>query len=143
MDAYIDLNDVSASGNRWLLTDLLRDEWKFRGLVVSDNNAVSDLVAHGFARDKEDAWKKALHAGVDVAMSNFGTDTDGLIAAAKDGSVNMDELDTAVHRVLSMKIDLGLFDHPYVDEKGMDEATTAGHLQAARVARKGPLFCCS
>jgi len=134
MDSYIDLNDVPASGNRWLLTDLLRDEWKFRGLVVSDNNAVSDLVPHGFAQDKEDASKRALHAGVDAVMSNFGTDTDGLLAAAKDGSLNMAELDVAVRRVLSMKFEMGLFDHPYVDGKGMNEATTAEHLETAKVA---------
>ena len=134
MDSYIDLNDVPASGNRWLLTDLLRDEWKFRGLVVSDNNAVSDLVPHGFARDREDASKRALHAGVDAVMSNFGTDTDGLLAAAKDGSLNMAELDVAVRRVLSMKFEMGLFDHPYVDGKGMNEATTAEHLETAKVA---------
>lgn len=134
MDAYIDLNDVPASGNRWLLTDVLRDEWKFRGIVISDNNAVSDLVPHGFARDKEDASKRALHAGVDVVMSNFGADTEGLLAAARDGTLNMDELDTAVRRILSMKYELGLFDHPYVEEKGMDDETVADHLRTARVA---------
>jgi len=134
MDAYIDLNDVPASGNHWLLTDVLRGEWHFRGLVDSDNNAVSDLVGHGFARDKEDASKLALHAGVDVAMSNFGTDTAGLNAAAKDGSLNMGELDTAVRRVLSMKYELGLFEHPYIAEKGMDEATIVEHLQTSRTA---------
>jgi len=134
MDAYIDLNDVPASGNRWLLTDVLRDEWHFRGLVDSDNNAVSDLVPHGFARDKEDASKLALHAGVDVAMSNFGADTEGLTTAARDGSLNIAELDAAVRRVLSMKFEMGLFDHPYVNEKGMDEATTTEHLHLAKVA---------
>jgi beta-glucosidase len=134
MDAYIDLNDVPASGNRWLLTDVLRGEWGFRGIVISDNNAVSDLVPHGFARDREDAAKLALHAGMDVVMSNFGLDTEGLNAAAKDGSLNLDELDTAVRRVLSMKLELGLFDHPYLDAKGMDDATMAEHLRTARVA---------
>jgi beta-glucosidase len=134
MDTYIDLNDVPASGNRWLLTDVLRDEWKFRGLVVSDNNAVTDLVPHGFARDNEDASKLALHAGLDVVMSNMGTDTDGLNAAVKDDSLNMAELDTDVRRVLSMKFELGLFEHPYADEKGMDEETTSEHLRTAKVA---------
>jgi beta-glucosidase len=134
MDTYVDLNDVPASGNRWLLTDVLRGEWKFRGVVVSDNNAVSDLVPHGFAKDKEDASKLALHAGLDVEMSNMGTDAEGLTAAAKDGSLDMVELDTAVRRVLGMKFELGLFDHPYAVNKGMDEATTADHLRTARVA---------
>ena len=134
MDAYIDLNDVPASGNRWLLTDLLRGEWHFNGLVVSDNNAVSDLVGHGFAQNAEDASSLALHAGIDEVMSNMGTDTAGLNAAAKDGSLNMDELDAAVRRVLSMKFELGLFDHPYVDDRGIDAATLAAHRQTAKVA---------
>jgi beta-glucosidase len=134
MDSYIDLNDVPASGNRWLLTDVLRGEWHFSGIVDSDNNAVGDLVPHGFAKDKEDASKLALHAGLDVVMSNMGTDTEGLVSASKDGSINMAELDTAVRRVLSMKFELGLFDQPYTDEKGMDEATKAEHLQTARIA---------
>jgi len=134
MDAYIDLNDVPASGNHWLLTDLLRGEWHFNGLVDSDNNAIGDLVGHGFAQNKEDASKLALHAGVDVEMSTFGTDTDGLNAAVKDGSLNMAELDASVRQVLSMKFEMGLFDHPYADEKGMDAATMAEHRQTAKVA---------
>ena len=134
MSTYIDLNDVPASGNRWLLTDVLRGDWKFNGLVISDNNAVADLVPHGFAKDKEDASKSALHAGLDVVMSNMGTDTDGLNTAAKDGSLNMTELDIAVRRVLSMKSELGLFEHPYTEGNGMDEATTSAHLRIAKVA---------
>ncbi|HEV2486567.1 MAG TPA: glycoside hydrolase family 3 N-terminal domain-containing protein [Terracidiphilus sp.] len=134
MDAYIDLNDVPASGNRWLLTDLLRGEWHFNGLVVSDNNAVSDLVGHGFAQNSEDASRLALHAGVDEVMSNMGTDAAGLNAAAKDGSLNMAELDAAVRRVLSMKFELGLFDHPYVDDNGIDADVLAEHRQTAKLA---------
>jgi Beta-glucosidase-related glycosidases len=134
MDAYVDLNDVPASGNEWLLTDLLRKEWKFKGLVVSDNNAVSDLVSHGFAQNLEDADKRALHAGVDVFMSNNGSDVDGLIAAARDHSLNLEELNRAVRRVLRMKFELGLFDHPYFDETGMDEKVLTEHLAAARDA---------
>ena len=134
MDAYIDLNDVPASGNHWLLTDVLRDEWKFKGVVISDNNAVGDLVPHGFAKDKEDAARRALDAGVDVSMSNFGTDYTPLLAAAKDGTLDTAELDRAVRRVLRMKFDLGLFDHPYVDEAPMNEATIQEHLRMARTA---------
>jgi beta-glucosidase len=134
MDAYIDLNDVPASGNHWLLSELLRDEWKFKGVVVSDNNAVADLLPHGFAKDKEDAARRALHAGVDVSMSNSGLDYEPLLAAAKDGTLKVAELDRSVRRVLRLKFDLGLFDHPYADAKEMDEATFQEHLQAARAA---------
>lgn len=134
MNAYIDLNDVPSSGNRWLLTDLLRDEWKFKGVVVSDNNAVVDLVAHGFAKDKEDAARRALHAGIDVALSNMGTDFNPLLEAARDGTLNMADLDRSVRRVLRLKFDLGLFDHPYASDKGMAEAITQEHLKLARAA---------
>jgi beta-glucosidase len=134
MDAYIDLNDVPASGNDWLLTDLLRKEWRFKGLVVSDNNAVSDLVPHGLARDLEDADKRALHAGVDVFMSNNGSDVEGLLAAAHDGSLNVAELNGSVCRMLRTKFELGLFDSPYFDEKGIDDATLKEHLAASREA---------
>jgi len=64
MSAYMDLNDVPATGNRWLLHDVLRENWKFQGFVVSDANAVRDLEPHGFARDAGDAATRALTAGV-------------------------------------------------------------------------------
>jgi beta-glucosidase len=115
MSAYMDLNDVPATGNHWLLTDVLRSEWGFRGVVVSDNNAVTDLVPHGFAKDQEDAGKRALSAGVDLQMSNFGNVV-GLLAAAKDNTINMQDLDRSVHRMLRLKYHLGLFDRPYIDE---------------------------
>jgi beta-glucosidase len=133
MSAYLDLNDVPATGNRWLLTDVLRGEWKFKGLVVSDNNAVTDLVPHGFARDKEDAARRALDAGVDVQMSNFG-DVEGLLTAAHDGTLDMEKINDAVRRVLRLKFQLDLFDHPYVDVKPMDEIVLQQHLKAARIA---------
>ncbi len=134
MNAYIDLNDVPASANHWLLTGLLRDEWHFRGVVISDNNAVSDLVPHGFARDKEDAARRALHAGVDVALSNAGTDFDPLLAAYKDGSLDGLDLDRAVRGILRLKSELGLFDHPYVDEKGANDAILQEDQHSAKVA---------
>jgi beta-glucosidase len=115
MSAYMDLNDVPATGNHWLLSDLLRSEWKFKGVVISDNNAVTDLVPHGFAKDPEDGGKRALDAGVDMQMSNFG-DVKGLLAAAKDKTINVQELDRSVRRMLKLKYQLGLFDHPYIDE---------------------------
>ncbi len=115
MSAYMDLNDVPATGNHWLLTDVLRTEWGFKGVVVSDNNAVTDLVPHAFAKDQEDAGTRALAAGVDLQMSNFGNVV-GLLAAAKDKTINMQDLDRSVRRMLRLKYQLGLFDRPYVDE---------------------------
>jgi len=133
MSAYLDVDDVPATGNRWLLTDVLRDEWKFKGLVISDNNAVNDLVPHGFARDKEDAARRALDAGVDVQMTNFG-DVEGLISAAHDGTLDMEKLNSAVRRVLRLKFQLDLFDHPFFEVKPMDDVVLQQHLKAARIA---------
>src|ERR1700758_46272 len=73
MSAYMDLNDVPASGNRWLLHDVLRDTWKYNGFVVSDANAVHSLITHGYARDGQDGAMKAFTAGLNMDMAS-GTD---------------------------------------------------------------------
>src|SRR4029077_3292039 len=70
MSAYMDLNDVPASGNRWLLTDVLRTTWKYKGFVVSDAFAVHRLITHGFARDARDAAYKAFTAGLNMDMAS-------------------------------------------------------------------------
>src|SRR5207237_681104 len=128
------LNSVPASGNHWLLTDVLRNEWGFRGLVVSDNNAVSDLVPHGFARDKEDAATRALHAGIDVSMSNAGNDYVPLLAAAKTGTLDTSELDRSVRQILRLKYEIGLFDHPFIAPNALTQEILEDDLKAARSA---------
>ena len=82
MSAYMDLNDVPATGNRWLLTDVLRQQWGFKGLVVSDADAVKSLVNHGYARDLHDAAVRALNAGVDMEMAQDATAFGQSLAAA-------------------------------------------------------------
>ena len=69
MTAYMDLNGIPAAGNRWLFTHLLRDTWAFEGFVVSDADAVRNLVTHGFAADLADAGARAVTAGVDMEMA--------------------------------------------------------------------------
>lgn len=134
MTAYVDLNNVPATGNTWLLDEVLRKEWNFHGLVISDNNAISDLVPHGFAPDKEAAALRALDAGVDVSLSNAGTDFTPLIASAQAGKLDMAGLDRSVARVLRLKFELGVFDHPYVTSAQLDENTLTDDLKAARRA---------
>ncbi len=119
MSAYMDLNDVPASGNRWLLTDILRKEWGFKGFVVSDAFAVASLQVHGYAKDGADAAYKAVSSGLDMDMASQ-TYTHNLAKLVADGKVSQAELDKSVLPILEEKYELGLFDHPYVDESKVD-----------------------
>lgn len=112
MSAFNSLNGIPATGNRWLLTDILRNQWKFKGFVVSDWNAVQELKAHGVAETDADAALMAFDAGVDMNM------TDGLYnrcleEAVREGKLDMQAIDTSVERILRAKYALGLFDDPY------------------------------
>jgi beta-glucosidase len=117
MSAYMDLNGVPATGNKWLLHDVLRDDWHFKGFVVSDNEAVKSLQAHGFAKDPADAAIRAFDAGVNMEMALGKTAYgENLPEALKAGRITIREIDDAVRPILETKIRLGLFEHPYVDE---------------------------
>jgi beta-glucosidase len=119
MSAYMDLDEVPATGNHWLLTDVLRKEWGFQGLVLSDAFAVGSLVTHGFARDGEDAAYKAITAGLNMDMASL-TYSHNLAKLVKDGKVSEKYLDEMVLPILEAKYDLGLFEHPYADESKVD-----------------------
>ena len=134
MSAYMDLNDVPATGNSFLLTDVLRREWKFGGFVVSDANAVGDLVTHGFAADRAHAAQRAFLAGVGMDMAS-GTYMKELPALVKAGKVPMDAIDTAVRQILEAKVRLGLFERPYADEAlAKSVVLNPEHRQLARLA---------
>jgi beta-glucosidase len=120
MSAYMDLNDVPASGNHWLLTDVLRGEVGFKGFVLSDAFAVGSLVTHGYAADPSDAAYKAITAGLDMDMAS-GTYMNNLAKLVTDGKVPMATIDAAVLPILAEKYQLGLFDHPYLDESKVEE----------------------
>ncbi|WP_174241357.1 beta-glucosidase BglX [Granulicella sp. L46] len=121
MSAYMDINDVPASGNRYLLHDVLRGDWHFNGFVVSDAWAVYNLTAHGFASDPSDAALRGITAGVNMDM---GSDSylHNLPKLLEEGKVTEQEIDAAVRPILRTKFELGLFEHPYVDESKVDAA---------------------
>jgi beta-glucosidase len=135
MTAYMDLNGVPASASRWLFTEVLRQEWGFGGFVVSDANAVRNLVTHGFAADPTGAAARAMTAGVDLEMAIQDPAYAHLPEALQAGAVGQDVLDASVRRILEAKLRLGLFDNPYVDEdRARQVLTDPRHREVARVA---------
>ncbi len=112
MAAFNEISGVPATANAWLLTQILRREWGFGGLVVSDYTGDEELIAHGFATDAREATKLAFMAGVDMSMQSgfYLVHLPALVAA---GEVPMVRLDQAVRRVLALKVALGLFDDPF------------------------------
>ena len=132
----MDLNDVPATGNKWLLRDVLRRDWNFNGFVVSDAGAVGDLKTHGFARDGQDAAFKAVKAGVNLQMT-FANDVylANLANLIKQNQVSVKEIDDLVRPLLEAKYKLGLFENPYVDEaKVKPTFDNPAHHEAAKKA---------
>ncbi|TVV76666.1 beta-glucosidase [Sphingomonas solaris] len=140
MSAYMDLNDVPASANRTLLTDILRGELGFKGWVVTDASAVHNLVKQGFAEDKTDASIRALMAGVDMEMSMSPNAFSTLVGAVRASKVPMKRIDEAVRRILTVKYRLGLFENPYVDAAAAQRVLDdPAHAAAAQVAAERSL----
>ena len=135
MSAFNSINGVPATSNRWLLTELLRKEWKFKGFVVSDWNAVQELKAHGVAETDEDAAMAAFNAGVDMNM------TDGLYnrcleKLVRENRIDMNEIDASVERILRAKYALGLFEDPYRFLDNQRESREVRSASAMALARK-------
>jgi beta-glucosidase len=131
MSAYMDLNDVPASGNRWLLTDVLRKDWGFRGFVTSDAFAIASLQEHGFAADPADAAYKAITAGagMDMGSPTFRNNLAKLVAS---GRVSRAQIDAAVLPILEVKLRIGLFEHPYASESAAGAEVGAEGRSLAR-----------
>lgn len=133
MSAYMDLNDVPAAGNYFLLHTVLRETWKFDGFVVSDAMAIGSLVTHGFARDREDAAYKAFHAGVNMDMASY-TYLNQLPVLVKAGRITEAQIDAMVRLLLVAKFKLGLFENAYVDESKI--SAVLNDPASARFARE-------
>lgn len=133
MTAFNDNDGIPSTGNKFLLRDVLRDEWKFDGFVVSDWASVTEMIAHGFAENPKEAAEKAVNAGVDMDMvsSSFLRHLPELI---KEGKVKQSDIDDAVRNILRIKIRLGLFDNPYVDTQQPSVIYKEEHLKKAQQA---------
>jgi len=114
MSGFHDFNGIPVAANHQLLTEILRDEWGFQGFVVSDWNAVAELMEHGIAANAAEATVKALHAGVDMDMVAQAY-VNNLAGLVRGGHVAESVLDEAVRRILRVKMLAGLFENPYVD----------------------------
>jgi beta-glucosidase len=130
MSAFNDLNGVPASGNRFTLTEVLRGEWTFDGVVVSDYNSVIELIDHGFAEDEKAAARLALNAGVDMEMisRSYVTHGPGHVEA---GRIPLAVVDDAVRRVLRVKLRAGIFEQPYADAARERQAMLTPQSRAA------------
>lgn len=112
MTSFNSLNGIPAAGNKWLVNDILRKEWGFDGVVISDYASFKEMIIHGYAEDAKDAAHKAMTATGDIEMvsTSYAMHMEELIA---EGKVTMEQLDKAVLRVLKLKEELGMFDNPF------------------------------
>lgn len=139
MASFNEISGTPAHANRWLLTDLLRKEWGYDGMVVSDWTGVHELIPHGVAKDSADAARLGINAGVDMEMVSRDY-AHALPELLRRNAVQMSTVDEAVRRVLRIKYRLGLFEDPY---RGLDSArvvkdvlTPANRLAARNLAQQ-------
>lgn len=132
MTSFNEIDGIPSTGNKWLLKDVLRDEWGWDGMVVTDWNSAGEMIAHGFSRDLRHSAEQAVNAGVDMDMMSYGF-INHMEELVKEGKVSEAEIDRAVRNILKLKFDLGLFDNPYVDEGASARVDYAPeHLAAAK-----------
>lgn len=133
MTSFNDNDGVPSTANEFILKDILRKEWGFDGLVVTDWASAKEMIAHGFAADDAEAAMKSINAGVDMEMVSY-TFMNTLPRLIKEGKVKESSIDDAVRNILRVKYRLGLFDNPYVDEKQPSVMYAEAHLEAAKRA---------
>ena len=132
MTSFNDNDGVPSTGNIFLVKDVLRGEWGFDGLVVTDWNSMGEMINHGFGTDRKEVARKSLEAGVDMDMMTYGY-LSHLEELVHSGAVKESDIDAAVRNILRVKVLLGLFENPYVDvEAGKAVQYAPEHLAAAQ-----------
>jgi len=136
MSAFNDLNGVPTSGNEFTLRQILRNEWKYDGMVVSDWGSISEMINHGFCANDKEAALKAITAGVDMEMSST-TYVNNIKSLLDEGKIKQSMIDESVKNILRLKFKLGLFENPYVNPDAGKKILAPEFLEHARtVARQ-------
>lgn len=112
MTSFNELNGIPASGNKFLLTDILKEEWGFEGFVVTDYTSINEMIPHGFSKDEKQSGEQAINAGVDMDMQG-GVYLRNLKTLVEEGKVSADKISESARRILILKYRLGLFEDPY------------------------------
>jgi hypothetical protein len=115
MTSFNDNDGIPSTGNKWLVKDVLRDEWSYDGIVVTDWNAINEMVRHGYCEDSRQAALKAVNASVDIDMMSRAY-VDNIKSLIAEGLIDEQQIDNSVRRILRLKYSLGLFESPYCDE---------------------------
>ncbi|WP_159149982.1 beta-glucosidase BglX, partial [Clostridium neonatale] len=135
MTSFNTVDGIPASGNKWLMRNVLREEWGFNGIIISDYAAIQELIAHGVAEDDRDAAKLGIEAGVDIDMKTpvYSNQLEGLV---NDGVISEKLIDEAVWRILNLKNKLGLFENPYRGADVSKEKSVILSPEKIRLARE-------
>lgn len=140
MSGFNDLNGIPASGNEFTLKEILRKEWGFKGMVVSDWSSISEMISHGFCANEKEAALKALKAGVDMEMSSL-TYAGNIKQLLQEGKIDQQLVDEAVKNILRVKFKLGLFENPYTKADAEKQMLNPDFLDHARkVARESAVL---
>jgi beta-glucosidase len=135
MNSFNDINGIPASAHKYILKDVLKGQWKFKGFVVSDWGSIGEMINHGYSKNNYEAAMQAINAGSDMDMESRAY-KDNLAQLLKEKKVNLAAIDDAVKRILKKKFELGLFDNPYKfcdAKREQQQFNNVTHLQAAKI----------
>lgn len=135
MTSFNTLNQVPSTANKWLMKDLLRNEWGFNGVLISDYGALKELVPHGIAKDPDQAAELSINATVDIDMMSLSY-IRGLPELVKNGKISESQIDECVWRILKLKNELGLFENPYKDANQQEQERLCLCKEHRELARK-------
>ncbi|WP_462318987.1 beta-glucosidase BglX [Marinilabilia sp.] len=133
MSGFNEIDGIPATGNKHLLTDVLRKEWQFDGFVVRDWASTWEMIPHGFAKDEKEAAQRAIKAGVNMEMATT-TYKDHIAGLIEEGALSIEDINQAVRNILRVKFELGLFDNPYIAGEKQNQFAKPEYLEAAKKA---------